>query len=184
MTSFMTSRDLAATALFMPGYRALDHTIKTVISEVAKKYPEPKSGNGGSGFSPDYNSYLAWYYLNNKLNPPNTSFWIRIGICVPDQGALGSENPVGVPRHEPFFFIAFADDPAERRRPLSCSAKSPRVVEINEGFDVVIARPVGQFEAAPDIGQSLITWAQEEVGRAWPTSRRPPVENVQVEAEG
>ena len=39
-------------------------------------------------------------------------------------------------------------------------------VEINEGRDVVIARAVGQFEADPDIGQSLINWAQEEVGRA------------------
>ena len=51
MTSFMTSRDLAATALFMPGYRALEHTITTVISEVASKYPKSKGGSVGSGTS-------------------------------------------------------------------------------------------------------------------------------------
>jgi hypothetical protein len=70
-------RKLLLIPLFMPAYRALDHTIKTVISAVTSKYPKSKSGNVGSGFSPNINSYHAWYYLNNKLNPANTKFWIR-----------------------------------------------------------------------------------------------------------
>jgi hypothetical protein len=131
--------------------------------------PKSKSGTGNSGeFAPNENSYRAWYYLNKKLTPADTSFWIRIGICFPDQEALGSENPVGVPRHEPFFFIAFADDSRKRAKASKLFSKIPEGwVEINEGSDVVIARAVSQFEADPDDRvQSLIKWAQEEVGRA------------------
>jgi hypothetical protein len=188
MTNFMTSRDLAATALFMPAYRALDHTIMTVIRAVASKYPKSKGGNFGSGFTPNMNSYQAWYFVNNKLNPAGTRFWIAIGICFPDQGALGSENPVGVPTQEPFFFIRFNDD-NRRAKASKLFSKIPEGwVEINEDYDVVIARAVSQFEADPDIRvQSLINWAQEEVGRAVaciPNFEAAPVENIQGEAQG
>jgi hypothetical protein len=188
MSNFMTSRDLAATALFMPAHRALNHTIKKVIFEVASKYPKSKSGNVGSGFSPDMKSYYAWYYLNNKLNPGRTKFFIGIGICFPDQGALGSENPVGVPRDEPFFFIQFTDDWKKAKASTLFSKLPEGWVEINEDYDVVIARAVSQFEADPDDRvQSLINWALEEVGRAAaciPNFEAVPVENIQVEAEG
>src|SRR5207342_3434113 len=39
MTDFMTSRHLAATEVFMPAYRALEHTFRTVIREIGSKYP-------------------------------------------------------------------------------------------------------------------------------------------------
>jgi hypothetical protein len=42
VTDFITSRDLAATALFLPSYGALAHTFKTVISQVAAKYPSSR----------------------------------------------------------------------------------------------------------------------------------------------
>jgi hypothetical protein len=103
MTDFISSRDLAATALFMPTYRALEHTVKTVISAVATKYQKSRGGNIHSGFWPEGNVYWAWYYLNNKLNPAGAKFYIAIGICFPDQGAFGSDDLIGVPKHDPFF---------------------------------------------------------------------------------
>jgi hypothetical protein len=63
-----------------------------------------------------------------------------------------------------------------------------RWVEIDEDYTAVVTRAVSQFEADPDIrAQSLIAWAQEEVGRAVaciPNFEAAPVENISEEAEG
>ena len=112
---------------------------------------------------------------------------IGIGICFPDQGALGSENPVGVPRHEPFFFISFSDERGRAKASKLFSKIPEGWVEINEGYDLVIAQAVSQFEADPDSRvQSLINWALVEMGRAVaciPNFEAAPVENIQAEAE-
>lgn len=44
MTEFLSSRDLAATALFVPAQRALDHTFRTVIEAVAARHPKSRGG--------------------------------------------------------------------------------------------------------------------------------------------
>jgi hypothetical protein len=110
MTEFMTSRDLAASELFMPAYRALVHTFDSVIREINSKYPKLRGGNIHTDFWLD-NSYIGWYYINNSLNPISSKFWISVGIWFPNQkGALGSEKPVGLPTHEPFFFVRIEDE--------------------------------------------------------------------------
>jgi hypothetical protein len=101
MTDFVTARDLAATALFIPAYRALDHTFGTVISAIASMYPWSRGGNIHREFDRDDNVYWAWYYLNNELNPPNSKFYIAIGIWFPDRD---DQKLVGIPKPEPFFF--------------------------------------------------------------------------------
>jgi hypothetical protein len=187
MTNFMTSRDVAATALFMPAYPALTHTFKTVISSVASKYPQSKGGNVHVEFWPTGNSYYSWYYLNNKLTPPKTRFYIAIGICFPDQGALESDNPVGVPKHEPFFFVFLADEYENMKTSKLLSKIPDGWVTINEDYDLVIASPVSHFDADPDIRvQALIEWAQEQVGRAVaciPNFETAPVQNIPAEED-
>ena len=165
MTEFMTSRDLAAMALFMPAYRSLDYTFGTVISAITSKYPTSKGGNVHRQFDPDGNIYWAWYFLNNKLNPPDSKFYIAMGICFPNQGWLDSQKQI--PKHEPFFFVIIADDWEGVKASKLLSKVPEGWVDIYDGYDLVITRPVSQFEADPDIRvQSLIDWAQKEVGRA------------------
>ena len=165
MTEFITSRDLAATALFMPAYRALDHTFGTLISAIASKYPKSKGGNVHQQFDPDGSIYWAWYYLNNKLNPPGSKFYIAIGICFPDQGWLSNQKLI--PKQEAFFFIIIADD-WENVKVSNVFSEAPEGwTEIFDGYELIITQPVSQFDADPDIRvQSLIDWAQKEVGRA------------------
>jgi len=188
MTDFMTSRHLAATELFMPAYQALRHTFLTVIREIALKYPKSKGGNPGAEFWMD-NSYVGWYYLNNSFNPDGSKFSISVGIWFPDQnGALGSDNPVGLPRHEPFFFIRIGDD-RQKKKVCELLSKTPEGwVETNEDYSVIVTRAVSQFDADPDVRvQSLIAWAQEEVGRAVaciPNFDSAPVENISEDSEG
>jgi hypothetical protein len=187
MTEFMTSRDLAATALFMPAYRALDHTFQTVISAITSKYPKSRGGNVHRDFDPDGNLYWAWYYLNNRLNPASSKFFIAIGICFPNQGWL--DNQKLIPKHEPFFFIFIGDD-WEKVKTSKLLSKVPEGwVEIYDGENMVVTRPVSQFEPDPDLRvHSLINWAQKEVGRAMaciPNFEAAPIQKIQeIEAEG
>ena len=190
MTDFMNSRDLAATALFIPTYRALNHTFRTVISEVTLKYPKSKGGNVHLEFWPDGNAYCGWYYLNKQLNPASSKFWIGIGICFPEQGkgALASDDPVRVPMHEPFFFVVIADD-WENTKPSELFSNIPKGwVEINKDYYAVVTRAVSLFEADPDArAQSLIAWAKEEVGQvvaSIPNFEAVTAENIPEEAEG
>jgi hypothetical protein len=165
MTQFMTSRDLAATALFVPAYRSLHHTFKTAISEVALKYPRSRGGNIRVEFYSDLNSYCGWYYINSKLNLPSTRFYIAVGIWFPD-GASNAEL-TGIPAHEPFFFVFIADD-NEHKKSSDLLTKIPEGwVEIYDGYLAAVTRTVGSFEADPDMrAQSLVAWAQREVDRA------------------
>jgi hypothetical protein len=61
-------------------------------------------------------------------------------------------------------------------------------VEILDDFSAVVTKAVSQFEADPDVrAQSLITWAEAEVGRAVAciaNFEAAPVENIPAEAEG
>ncbi|WP_156898238.1 hypothetical protein [Methylocapsa acidiphila] len=187
MTDFMTSRDLAATALFMSSYRALMYTFSTAISAIASKYPKSRGGNLHWEFWPDGNAYWAWYYLNSKLNPPGSKFWIGIGICFPDQRALDCVDPVGIPMHEPFFFV-MSDDDWHKMKPSEFFSKIPKGwVEIHDGYSVVATRAVSSFVADPDArAQSLIAWAQEEVGQlisCIPNFEDAPIENIPEEVE-
>jgi hypothetical protein len=169
MTEFMTSRDLAATELFMPAFRALEHTFRTVILEVVAKYPKSKGGRIRLDFWPNANAYCGWYALNRQLNPESSKFSISIGICFPgcEKGELTSEIPVRAPMHEPFFFVVIADDLGNKKASELFSAIPKGWVEVNEGYYAIVTRAVSQFEADPDArASSLTAWAQEEVGKA------------------
>jgi hypothetical protein len=186
MTDFITSRDLAATALFMPAYEPLTHTFRTVISAVASKYPQSKGGNVHLEFWPDANIYWAWYYLNSKLNPPNSKFYIATGICFPE-GSHESELLVGLPKHEPFFFVSIADD-WENVTASKLLSKVPKGWQgVYDNFDMIVTRPVSKFEPDPDIrAHSLIDWTQEEVGRAMaciPKFEAAPIQKIQEAVE-
>jgi hypothetical protein len=95
MTDFISSRDIAATALFLPAQEALRHTFDTVIREVGRKYPRLKGGNFKLEFWPKGNAYLAWYYLNHQFDHNGNRFWIGIGICFPGDRVLDSDDPAG-----------------------------------------------------------------------------------------
>ena len=169
MAGFMNFRDVAATALFIPTYATLSHTFRTVITEVSVKYPKSRGGNVHVEFWADGSAYLGWYYLNKALNPVSSKFWIAVGICFPvrEKNALFGADPVGMPKHEPFFFVSIADDWGNKK-PWELLRKIPEGwVEVNEGHCAAITRPVSRFEEDPDArAQSLIRWAQEEAGRA------------------
>jgi hypothetical protein len=186
MTDFITSRDLAATALFMPAYEPLTHTFRTVISAVASKYPKSKGGNVHLEFWPGANVYWAWYYLNSKLNPSDNKFYIAIGICFPE-GSHESELLVGLPKHEPFFFVYIADD-WEKVMASKLLSKVPKGWQgVYDDFDLIVTRPVSKFDPDPDVrALSLIDWAQEEVGRAMaciPKFEAAPIQKIQEAAE-
>jgi hypothetical protein len=190
MTDFMTSRDLAVTALFVPAYGALTHTFKTVISAVILKYPKSKSGNVHLDFWPPGNSYSAWYYLNTTVNAVGSKFYIAIGICFPDQGVLEFSEPVGLPKHEPFFFAMFEDNFGQKKASELLSEIPEGWIEAqdeNGGYPAVVTRAVSQFEADPDLrAQSLIAWALKEVGRVVaciPNFETASVEEISEEAE-
>ena len=182
MTNFINFRDVAATALFMPTYRALDHTFRSVVSEVSSKHPKSKGGNVHLEFWPEANVYHGWHYLNKALNLENSRFWIGVGICFPDREnvALFGADPVGMPKHEPFFFIAIADG-WENKKASELLRKIPKGwVGVNEGYIAAVTRPVSLFEAESDArAQSLTAWAQEEVARA--LASIPNYEAVAVE---
>jgi hypothetical protein len=188
MTDFISSLDLAATALFLPRHQALEHTFRTVLSEVVSKHPKSKGGNLRFDFWTDGNAYNAWYFLNNKLNPANAKFWIGIGICFPDQGALGVNDAIALPKHEPFFFVIISDH-YENKKVSELLSKIPEGwIRIDDDYSAVVTKTVSQFEADPDVrAQSLITWAQAEVGRAMaciPNFDDAPVANIPEEAAG
>jgi hypothetical protein len=188
MADFMSSRDLAATALFMSSYRALEHTFKTVITAVASKYQRSKGGKLHWDFWPEGNVYWAWYNLNNQLNPAGAKFFIAVGICFPDDGAFGSNDLVGVPKHGPFFFVMVSDT-SERKKASDLLSKIPEGwVEIPDQYTAIAIKAVSQFEADPDVrAQSLIDWAQAEVGRVVaciPNFDDAPVQIIAEDAEG
>jgi hypothetical protein len=95
MTDFISSRDIAATALFLPSQKALKHTIDTLIREIDSRYPTLRGGNFKLEFWPEGNAYWAWNYLNHQFDRDGERFWIGIGICFPGDRVLDSDDPAG-----------------------------------------------------------------------------------------
>lgn len=133
------------------------------------------------------NVYWSWYWLNKNLNPSRARFYIAVGICFPHEGAFGYQDPVGVPKHEPFFFVWIADD-WETNKATALIRETPEGWTLtSDDYVMIAARAVSQFDADPDSRvQSLIAWAQELVGRAVtciPNFEAAPVENIAEEGE-
>lgn len=167
MSDFVSSRDLAATALFIPAYRALNHTFDTVLSAVVSKYPKSKGGKVKLEFWSNGECFCGWYYLNNALNPVGAKFWLGVGICFPHQNPLETDNPERLPQDEPFFFV-MSNDEKWREKASALFSKIPQDwISLDDDFTYVTVRPVSQFKADPDHrAESLIAWAEEEIGRA------------------
>jgi hypothetical protein len=185
MTEFITSRDLAATELFLPSYEALHHTFRSVALAVTSKYPESKGGNIHLEFWGDGNVYWARYYLNTKLNPSGSKFYMAIGICFPGREGFASQNFEKFPQDEAFFFVLFADD-WENKKASEFLLKIPEGwVEAAENSETAVARPLSDFEPDPDVrAKSLIAWVREEAGRLMaciPNFETAPIENIPEE---
>jgi hypothetical protein len=187
MSEFVSARDLAAASIYMSAHKNLEHTFRTVISEIGAKYRNLKGGNIHSEFWANGNSYLGWYYINGKLNPTGSRFYLGIGVCFPNTTALEEENPVGLPRHEPFFFVIIADDTRKKKVSALLEGELEGWAEIWDGSGRVAACAVSKFDADPDLRVQLLSkWAQDEVGRAVaciPNFAATPVAEVPEESE-
>jgi len=166
MSEFATSRDLAATELFMPSYLALHHTLASIAKAITVKYPKIKGGNNHNEFWAQGNVYWSWYYINKKLNLPGSKFYLAFGICFPGTDNFGSSDGDKLPRHEPFFFIILADEWGNKKASEVLTKIPENWVQISKEYEAVAGRPLSKFAADPDIrANEAILWAQAEVGQ-------------------
>ncbi|WP_158811605.1 type I restriction enzyme HsdR N-terminal domain-containing protein [Beijerinckia sp. L45] len=187
MTKYMSSRDLAAAALFAPAASNLEVTFAEVMKAVGRHAEKLKGARQiKTEFWSDGNIFWSWFHFAKSVKRPTSKPYVAVGICF-DVAEPWSADVAKLPRDEPFFFVACADDWAVETPARFLTGIPNGWIEMDEDCLIAVARPVAQFAADPDVRvEELKTWAIRHIDEL--VSRIPnyavaPLEASKIEAD-